>query len=69
MYNWDEKGFLIRIARTLKRIITKELYNNRKIKGVAQDGSREFISLLVSICADGTAIPLALIYKGTSGDL
>jgi hypothetical protein len=69
MYNWDEKGFLIGIARTLKRIMTKELYDNRKIKGAAQDGLREFISLLTSICADGTAIPSALIYKGTSEDL
>jgi hypothetical protein len=60
---------LIRITRTLKRIITKKLYNSGKIKGAKQDGSREFISLLAAICADGTKIPPALIYKGTSGDL
>jgi hypothetical protein len=69
MYNWDEKGFLIGIARTLKRIMTKKLYDSGKIKGAKQDGSREFISLLAAICADGTKIPPALIYKGTSGDL
>jgi len=69
IYNWDEKGFLIGIARTLKRIMTKQMYDSGKIKGAAQDGSREFISLLASIYADGTTIPPALIYKGSSGDL
>ncbi|PMD23339.1 hypothetical protein NA56DRAFT_669887 [Hyaloscypha hepaticicola] len=69
MYNWDEKGFLIGLARTLKRIITKKLYNSGRIISAAQDGSREFISLLASICTDGTALPPALIYKGASGDL
>jgi hypothetical protein len=47
----------------------KKLYNSRKIKGVKQDGLQEFISLFAAICADGTKIPPALIYKGTSGDL
>lgn len=42
---------------------------SKKILGASQDGSREFISLLACICADGTAIPPALIYQGTSGDL
>jgi hypothetical protein len=31
-----------------------------------QDGSHEFITLLACICADGTHIPLAWIYKGES---
>ncbi|PMD26311.1 hypothetical protein NA56DRAFT_733159 [Hyaloscypha hepaticicola] len=69
IYNWDEKGFLIGLAHTLKRIMTKKLYNSGRIISAAQDGSREFISLLASICADGTALPPALIYKGASGDL
>jgi hypothetical protein len=47
----------------------KEAYNSRKITKVKQDGLREFISLLASIYTDGTKIPLALIYKGTSGNL
>ena len=45
------------------------MYDSGKIRATKQDGSREFISLLVSICADGTRIPPALIYKGVSGDL
>ena len=68
MYNWDEKGFLIGIASELIRIITKKIYDSKKIKGAAQDSSQEFISLLAIIYANGTKILLALIYKGTSGD-
>jgi hypothetical protein len=41
----------------------------KKILGSNQDGNHEFISLLACICADGTAIPPALIYQGKSGDL
>jgi DDE superfamily endonuclease len=37
--------------------------------GAAQDGCREFISLLACICADGTKLPSTLIYKGESHDL
>jgi hypothetical protein len=47
----------------------KEAYDSGKITKVKQDGLQEFISLLTSICADGTKIPPALIYKGASGDL
>ena len=39
------------------------------ITHVSQDGSREFISLLVCISAAGVALPPALIYKGDSGIL
>src|SRR5258706_16402896 len=34
-----------------------------------QAGSREFISVLASIYADGTALPAALIYKGPTNSL
>jgi hypothetical protein len=69
MYNWDEKGFLIGLARTLKCVMTKKMYDSRRITAVKQDSSREFMSLLASICRDGTALPPALIYKRASGDL
>jgi len=35
----------------------------------AEDGSRELVSLLAAICADGTAIPPTIIFKGSSGDI
>jgi hypothetical protein len=68
IYNWDEKGFLLGIASITKRIMTKEALKSSRIH-VWQDGSREFISLLACICADGSHLPPSLIYKGISHDL
>jgi hypothetical protein len=33
------------------------------------DGNREFVTLMACICANGTSIPVSLIYKGESHDL
>ncbi len=49
--------------------MTKEAYRQGRIRNSQRDGSREFISLLVCVCADGTATPPALIYQGASNDL
>ncbi len=49
--------------------MNREAYDLGRIRGVRQDGSREFITLLAAICADGTALPPALIYQGASMDL
>jgi len=48
--------------------MTRKLYNSGRIRAARQDGLREFISLLATICADSTTILLALIYKGALGD-
>ena len=69
MYNWDEKGFILGLAHAVKRIMTLHALKSGRIMGTSQDGSREFISLLAYICADGTKLPPALIYQGESGDL
>ena len=49
--------------------MSKEAYKSGRIRYASQDGNREFISLLACVCADGTALPPALIYQGKSGDL
>lgn len=65
----DEKGFLIGICNTMRRIVSIKQLKSNKLLGASQDGSREFISLLAGICADVTALPPALIYEGKSYDL
>jgi hypothetical protein len=57
------------ICRTMKRIVPIDHLRSKKTLGASQDGSREFISLLATICADGSALSPALIYQGASGDL
>ena len=69
IYNWDKKRFLIGFGHAVKRIMIREVYEKGRIKAAKQDGSWEFISFLATICADGTCLPPALIYQGTSGDL
>jgi hypothetical protein len=49
--------------------MTREALESGRVSKVQTDGNREFISLLACIYADGTTIPLALIYKGDSHDL
>ena len=69
IYNFDEKGFLMGLGRTMKRIIVQEALKSGRITKAKQDGSREFISVLACISAIGRWIPPLLIYKGDSGDL
>jgi len=46
----------------MKRIVPREALESGRLLGVSQDGSRDFITLIASIYADGTHIPPALIY-------
>ena len=52
-----------------KRIMTREALQASRVQSVIQDGNRGFISLLATICADGTTLPVGLIYKGKTGNL
>ena len=69
IYNMDEKGFLIGILIKIKRIFLREQANSGKLAGAAQDGNREWITVLACICADGTALSPSLIYQAVSGNL
>jgi hypothetical protein len=69
MYNWDEKGFILGLAHAVKHVMSLNALKSGRIMGASQNGNREFISLLACICADGTKLLPALIYKGESADL
>jgi len=69
MYNMDEKGFLIGRLQKTQRVFTKDLYKQGKLVGVGQDGSREWITVVATICADGTSLSPTLIYKAVSSNL
>ncbi|KAF2023924.1 hypothetical protein EK21DRAFT_17341, partial [Setomelanomma holmii] len=64
MYNMDEKGFLIGVTSRSKRIFSKHLWQQGQVPASLQDGSREWVTVLASICADRSALPPALIYQG-----
>jgi hypothetical protein len=69
IYNMDEKGFLLGILTRSKRIFSRRLYEEGKIKAHIQDGNREWITLLACICADGSALDPAIIYQSASGSI
>jgi hypothetical protein len=68
-YNMDEKGFLIGHLQKGKRISPKALMKAQKLICTGKDGARRWILLIATICADGSSLPPALIYKATSGNL
>jgi hypothetical protein len=68
-YNMDEKGFLIGHLQKVKRIFPKALMRTHKLLGTGQDGARHWTTLTATICADGSSLPPALIYKAVSGNL
>lgn len=68
-YNMDEKGFLLGNINKAKRIFSKDLKASGKLIGAGQDGSREWITVVATICADGSTLPPLLIYEGSSGSI
>jgi hypothetical protein len=65
-YNMDEKGFLIGWCAKQYRVFSKA---SKVRKGALHDSNREWITTLATICADGTPLTPALIYKGVAGQL
>jgi hypothetical protein len=65
----DEKGFLIGYLQKVKRIFLKALMRTYKLLGTSQVGARHWITLIATVCADGSSLPPALIYKAVSSNL
>jgi hypothetical protein len=66
-YNMDEKGFLIGVLQRLQRVYSKEAFNRGSLSIASQDGNREWITCIASICMDGSWIPPTLIYQAQPG--
>ena len=69
IYNMDEKGFMIGVGRRMKRVFSKASYTARKNKTFTQDGNRDWITILATVCADGTWIPPSILYAAESGNI
>ena len=63
----DEKGFAIGILKKTRRVVNIRLLKQGKLKGAGQDGNRSWVSMIGSICADGTYLPAGIIFKGQGG--
>ncbi|KAF1978838.1 hypothetical protein BU23DRAFT_563725 [Bimuria novae-zelandiae CBS 107.79] len=68
-FNMDEKGFMIGMLSRCKRVFNRPLWESRTVRQAIQDGSRDWVSLIACICADGSCVDPALIYPSTVGNL
>ena len=69
MYNMDEKGFLIGVLSKMKRVFSRQRYEEGKIRQFIQDDNREWITTIACIYADGSLLTPALIYQAGSRDI
>jgi hypothetical protein len=61
----DEKGFMIGVTGRSKRVFDKLLFRQRQFKQSLHDGNREWVTLLATICADGSHLPPGIIFPAT----
>jgi hypothetical protein len=65
-YNMDERGFMIGVTGRTKRVFSRRQWERKEVRDTLQDGSREWITLLAAICADGEVLPPGLLYQSAS---
>jgi hypothetical protein len=58
---WRSNYTEVILAR-LKKVFSKALWERNHVRDTIEDGSREWITVLACICANGTAIAPGLIY-------
>ncbi|KAF2828807.1 hypothetical protein CC86DRAFT_275953, partial [Ophiobolus disseminans] len=61
-YNMDEKGFMIGVQIKSKRVFSKAVWAKNGAKAAIQDGNKEWITIVPTICADGTVLFTTIIY-------
>ena len=62
IYGSDESGFQTGIGSSNEKVIGAA---RKRIQHQQKTGNRENITVMVTICADGTSIPPAVIFKGS----
>ena len=65
----DKKGFLVGILTKAKRVFPKAAFESEKFKHTIQDGNRVWITVLATICVDGTTLSPGLIYQAVTGNI
>jgi hypothetical protein len=67
-YNMDEKGFMLGVVQETRRYFTTSQFDSKKLRGNGQDGNREWVTVLASICQDLTALPPAIVYSAATNN-
>jgi hypothetical protein len=59
----DEKGFATGVIGRSKRVFSKDAYHKKRVNSALQDGSCEWVTVIATVCADGSALPPGIIYS------
>jgi hypothetical protein len=65
----DEKGFMMDITGRSKRVFSKAIWKQKRVRESLQDGNRDWITLLACVCADRSALPPSLIFSSANGSM
>ena len=68
-YNMDEKGFAIGVTGKSKRVFDKVLFGKKQYKQLTHDGNCEWVTVLATICADGSHLPPGVIFPAAGNDV
>jgi hypothetical protein len=68
-YNMDEKGFMIGVEGKSKRWFSKDSWRRGGCRAAIQDGNREWITVLATVCGDGTSVPPGIIFQAKNGNI
>jgi len=65
----DKKEFPVGALIKAKRIFSWRAFEAGRVNYIVQDGSREWITLIATICANGSYLLPSLIYAAISSNL
>ena len=68
-FNMDEKGFMIGVQSKSKRVFNKLVWAKDGARAPIQDGTREWITILPTICADGTTLFTSIILPSKGNNI
>jgi hypothetical protein len=68
-YNMDEKGFMIGVIGRSKRVFSRHQWELKLVTSAVQDGNREWITLLATVCADGEVLPPGIIFASANSTI
>jgi hypothetical protein len=65
IYNMDEKGIQMGVGKRTLVLVDRD----QKIVQQLENGNRELVTVIETVCADGTSLRPSVIYKGQRRDL
>ena len=60
---------MIGVTKRTKRIFSKRQYTKKEVTSSLRDGNREWVTLLATVCADGSALPPAIIFQSANSTI